>query len=395
MKRILFSLLLIPYIIFGQQNTSGSTKWYRVMGDQLEIYTQYELKEVARENNIQFEAFINQYGFSKEEPLMYFLSGDEIVSITWWAAKDQAKAQTTGFEQFKREVGLTFDYEKVSRQRDYVLSQQKKPKKIDDLKSNEVAPQKRTAVPNYKSNNSDLSSNYDNGETKTLVFIIVLVIIILFIFRKEKNKNANNKIKPLYKKPLDNKFNEENKSRIKKPNQIDFKVIEGIKNEFKKSLGDFKDDEDLNYWYKIIQADANSPLVAFSKENKENWSLEQEILTWLWGHDEEYELKMGSDKIENKTEFIKMRIIAFGEILSLLEKCNNRFISLRDDEGLDVLSEIEVLNFEIGFAKARLYGSIKFALRHQIDKDEIRLWYKGFLDNDDLYVGLNPFSLDT
>ena len=161
------------------------------MGDQLEINTQYELKKIARENNIQFEAFINQYGFSKEEPLMYFLSGDEIVSITWWAAKDQAKAQTTGFEQFKREVGLTFDYEKVSRQRDYVLSQQKKSAKNNNLKSNEVAPQKRTTVPNYKSNNSDSSSNYDNGGTGTLVFIIVLVIIIIFIIKTRDKKNSS------------------------------------------------------------------------------------------------------------------------------------------------------------------------------------------------------------
>ena len=161
------------------------------MGDQLEINTQYEIKKVAKENNIPFESFINKYGFSKEEPLMYFLSGDKIVSITWWAAKDQAKAQTTGFEQFKREVGLTFDYEKVSKQRNYVLSQQKKPKKTDNLESNEVAPQKRTAVPNYKSNNSDSSSNYDNGGTETLVFIIVLVIIIIFIVKTRDKKNSS------------------------------------------------------------------------------------------------------------------------------------------------------------------------------------------------------------
>ena len=60
MKRITCYLLLIPYIIFGQQNTSGSTKWYRVMGDQLEINTQNELKKIARENNILFEAFTNK-----------------------------------------------------------------------------------------------------------------------------------------------------------------------------------------------------------------------------------------------------------------------------------------------------------------------------------------------
>ena len=74
MKKITNYLLLIPFILFGQQNNSGSTKWYRVMGDQLEINTQYELKKIARENNIPFEAFINKYGFSIEEPMMYYLS---------------------------------------------------------------------------------------------------------------------------------------------------------------------------------------------------------------------------------------------------------------------------------------------------------------------------------
>jgi len=58
-KRILFSLLLIPFILFGQDKSSGSTKWYRVMGDQLEINTQYEIKKVAKENNIPFESLIN------------------------------------------------------------------------------------------------------------------------------------------------------------------------------------------------------------------------------------------------------------------------------------------------------------------------------------------------
>jgi len=180
------------------------------------------------------------------------------------------------------------------------------------------------------------------------------------------------------------------KKTFKKPDYIDLKIIEGMKIVFQEEIDDFEDDEDLNYWYKIVQADANNPLVDFSKEKKGNWSLDQEILEWLWGHDEEYELKMGSDTIDNKTEYIKMRIVAFGEILRLLENSLSGFKSFRDNRGLDVLSEIDNLNFEIAFCKARLYGSLKFALRHQIDKEEITTWYKGFIDNNFLYIGLNP-----
>ena len=192
---------MIPYIIFGQQNTSGSTKWYRVMGDQLEINTQYELKKIARENNIQFEAFINKYGFSIEEPLMYYLSGDEIVSIRWWAAKDAAKAQTTGFEQFRREMGLTFDYEEVSKQRDYRLNQ----RRISQGKKQTQSSKDKS--PNYSNSSSDYgsTSNYSNNSysnsndagTGTLIFLIILILVIVLIVKKSKSNNSNIEFKPL------------------------------------------------------------------------------------------------------------------------------------------------------------------------------------------------------
>lgn len=204
MKRILFSLLLIPYIIFGQQNTSGSTKWYRVMGDQLEINTQNELKKIARENNILFEAFTNKYGFSIEEPLMYYLSGDEIIEITWWAAKDAAKAQTTGFEQFRREMGLTFDYDKVSKQRDYILNQRRISQGKKQIESG------KDKSPNYSNSSSDYGSasnysnnSYSNGNdagTGTLIFLIILILVIVLIVKNSKSNNSNVEVKPLYKK---------------------------------------------------------------------------------------------------------------------------------------------------------------------------------------------------
>jgi len=203
-KRILFSLLLIPYIIFGQQNTSGSTKWYRVMGDQLEINTQNELKKIARENNILFEAFTNKYGFSIEEPLMYYLSGDEIIEITWWAAKDAAKAQTTGFEQFRREMGLTFDYDKVSKQRDYILNQRRISQGKKQIESG------KDKSPNYSNSSSDYGSasnysnnSYSNGNdagTGTLIFLIILILVIVLIVKNSKSNNSNVEVKPLYKK---------------------------------------------------------------------------------------------------------------------------------------------------------------------------------------------------
>jgi antitoxin component YwqK of YwqJK toxin-antitoxin module len=203
-KRITCYLLLIPYIIFGQQKTSGSTKWYRVMGDQLEINTQNELKKIARENNILFEAFTNKYGFSIEEPLMYYLSGDEIIEVTWWAAKDAAKAQTTGFEQFRREMGLTFDYDEVSKQRDYILNQRRISQGKKQIESGKDKSQ------NYSNSSSDYGSasnysnnSYSNGNdagTGTLIFLIILILVIVLIVKNSKSNNSNVEVKPLYKK---------------------------------------------------------------------------------------------------------------------------------------------------------------------------------------------------
>ena len=189
--------------------------------------------------------------------------------------------------------------------------------------------------------------------------------------------------------PEDDKNNNE---ELIDDNQISLK-IEASKKVMQDKIDAFKDDEDLNYWYEIVQADANSSVVEFSKKNKPNWTLDQTVMEWLWGHDEEYENKMGGDSKENKTEFIKMRIIAFGAILEFLEEHYNTIKSFKGYDNLDISDEIYPIEEQIGFCKARLYGAIKFALRHKISKKEIKKWYKGFDENEDLYHGLDPMTL--
>ena len=50
------------------------------------------------------------------------------------------------------------------------------------------------------------------------------------------------------------------------------------------------------------------------------------------------------------------------------------------------------LELEKTHCKARLYGSIKFALTSDISKNKIKEWFDEFDDNNDLYIGLNPMD---
>jgi len=124
-----------------------------------------------------------------------------------------------------------------------------------------------------------------------------------------------------------------------------------------------------------------------------NLDREIDYLTWLFGHDEEYEEKMGGDSKENKITFIKMRIIAFGAILEFLEEHYNTIKSFKGYDSLDTSDQKYPIEKQIGYCRARLYGSIKFALRHQINKEEIKKWYSRFDENEDLYHGLDYLTL--
>ena len=117
------------------------------------------------------------------------------------------------------------------------------------------------------------------------------------------------------------------------------------------------------------------------------------MLEFLWGHDEEYELKMQDYRQEDKEKFISMRIISFGALLGFYDEIIEKLNSLTKRENIDLKEKIDRLELELAHCKARLYGSIKFALRNNISKKLIKDWYYDFEDNDQLYVGSNPMDI--
>ena len=153
----------------------------------------------------------------------------------------------------------------------------------------------------------------------------------------------------------------------------------------------FDRDEDLEYWFKINIESVDNP-ISIAQRKLRGYSKEQELQEFLWGHNEEYELKMSNYSFEDKIEFIEMRIISFGALLNfyfeIIEKL--RALSTRENIGLE--EKISRLELEMTHCKARLYGSIKFALNNKISKKLIKYWYGEFIDNDELYVGLNPMT---
>jgi len=153
----------------------------------------------------------------------------------------------------------------------------------------------------------------------------------------------------------------------------------------------FDRDEDLGYWFKINIDSVDNPISVNARKMK-GYSKEKEMSEFLWGHDEEYELKMQGYPVEEKEKFISMRIISFGGLLGFYDEIIEKLNSLSKRENIDLNKRIDRLELELVHCKARLYGSIKFALRNKISKKLIKDWYYDFEDNNQLYVGSNPMD---
>ena len=169
------------------------------------------------------------------------------------------------------------------------------------------------------------------------------------------------------------------------------KEIDDLYDSMFKKIKSFDRDEDLEYWYKINLESVDNPISVNARENR-GYSLEQEMLEFLWGHNEEYELKMQGYSQDDKEEFIGMRIISFGALLVFYNELIEKINSVSKRENIDLSEKINRLELETIHCKARLYGSIKFALTSNISKNKIKEWYDEFDDNNDLYIGLNPMD---
>lgn len=170
------------------------------------------------------------------------------------------------------------------------------------------------------------------------------------------------------------------------------KEIEEYRLSMYQKIKSFDRDEDLEYWFKINIDSVDNPISVAARKSR-GYSKEQEMSEFLWGHDEEYELKMKNYSIEDKQEFISMRIISFGALLGFYDEIIEKLNYLSERENIDLNQRINRLELELAHCKARLYGSIKFALRNNISKKLIKEWYFDFEDKGHLYVGSNPMNI--
>ena len=99
------------------------------------------------------------------------------------------------------------------------------------------------------------------------------------------------------------------------------------------------------------------------------------------------------DSSKDKVKFISKRIISFRALLGFYDEIIEKLNSLIKRENIDLKEKIDRLELELAHCKARLYGSIKFALKNNISKKLIKDWYYDFEDNDQLYVDSNPTDI--
>ena len=99
------------------------------------------------------------------------------------------------------------------------------------------------------------------------------------------------------------------------------------------------------------------------------------------------------DSSKDKVKFISKRIISFRALLGFYDEIIEKLNSLIKRENIDLKEKIDRLELELAHCKARLYASIKFALKNNISKKLIKDWYYDFEDNDQLYVDSNPMDI--
>lgn len=138
--------------------------------------------------------------------------------------------------------------------------------------------------------------------------------------------------------------------------------------------------------------------MAIKRPLKEDLPYDSQIKQFIYANYDEYKNR---DDVKNATDdwlesFSRVRIFSFGEIYSqliLLESETNKVLensSLKNDEIAQRMMN-RYTNY-IARAKARVYGSIKFAISVNISKKKIKQWFPGFIDDKELIEGENPFE---
>jgi len=240
---------------------------------------------------------------------------------------------------------------------------------------------------NYKKEDSQLCIEIKN---KCLISYNNLFGLYQFRIDKISNKNWNeirfidNDIIELYVNPdinfeLNNSQLREIKSHIE---TFTKEMVDGIIDI------DLEVDKDLFYWYNIIRERTYSNISQLDNNKKKIDVLGENI----WSHCDEYFKRYKNEEYSIKKNSMKLRVVAFGSILTSLENLMKLIYNTVNLKQEDPFPSKNNLIREIIHCKASLYGAIKYSIMIGVDKDDIKKWYKGFKDDDEFIKGKNPYN---
>ena len=240
---------------------------------------------------------------------------------------------------------------------------------------------------NYKKEDSQFCI-----EIKNKVLISFNNLMGLYQLRIEKVSNKNwdeinfiddDKV-DLYVSPdINYEFNDDQIKEIKSHIETFTKeMIDGVVNI------NLEVDKDLFYWYNIIRERTYSNISQLDDKSSDNDILSENI----WSHCDEYFKRYNNEEFIVKKNSMKLRVIAFGSILTSLENliqliCNT--VNLKQE---DPFPSKNNLIREVIHCKASLYGAIKYSIMIGIDKDDIKKWYENFNNDDEFINGENPYN---
>lgn len=144
----------------------------------------------------------------------------------------------------------------------------------------------------------------------------------------------------------------------------------------------------VTFWYDIVKNMASQ----FPLNN--DVSFELQIKEFVYGNYDEYKNRedlIGASE-EHIEYFARMRVFSFGKIYSELILLEHKILQLLKKHKVKKHKVTKQLINEIARAKARTYGTIKYALSVNISKNKILEWFPEFIDDQELIKGVNPLD---
>jgi len=240
--------------------------------------------------------------------------------------------------------------------------------------------------------------------------------------RKEEEKRRSEEEKRVIREGRRKRKEEQKQNKQTKIEESFIKELKSIGSKFDQKIHNSKKVHDLDYWYNFIQTRAKNDTNKFTQTSPnvmvdagQQGSLEdiakiqpekqayyQKVAELIWGHADEYNKRLNDPNgdpynsgykfdDDEKIDFIKERIIAYGLIHKYLSNLNSEISSVMVKYEL-YNPVLEIVRLELAHAKGAVYGAIKYAKNIGVSTSNISEWYPDFINDEKLIAGENPFD---